>query len=316
MYSLAFAKIFCSIPAMPDFASFCAELVASAKRGGWQVLAERTIPYGRQYEMADNGGARASLNCYHGKKGLTFVTGGKSAEALAQTLGGGAPRKPEAPLVEHDPFHLGFPRIGGDESGKGDYFGPLVVAAYYVEEGDTDDLITTGIADCKQLSDAAVLRLAGKLDERGGGNTISLMPAEYNQRYEKTRNLNLLLAELHAECVRALLRRQSMKRSGVVLIDQFAREEGAVAQALRMPPGWKLMTRTKAEVDVAVAAASILARASFLKGLKELRNEYGQEFPPGSGEPTIKAARSFKRSCGAKELVNVAKLHFATTGKL
>lgn len=301
---------------MPDFTSFCAELVSSAKRGGWQVMAERSIPYGRQFEMADNGGSRATLNCYHGKKGLTFVTGGKSAEALAQTLGGGAPRKPEAPLVEHDPYNLGFPRIGGDESGKGDFFGPLVVAAYYVEEGDTDDLITTGIADCKQLSDAAVLRLAGKLDERGGGNTIVLMPVEYNARYEKARNLNLLLAEMHAECVRALLRRQSMKRSGVVLIDQFAREEGAVAQALRMPPGWKLVTKVKGELDVAVAAASILARAAFLKGLKEMRGEYGTEFPAGSGEPTLKAARAFKRSFGVKELVNVAKLHFALTNKL
>lgn len=316
---------------MADFQSYCAELLAKAKAAGFNVLAERKLDYGRQYELADGGGAKATLSCYHGKKGFSFVAGGKHGAILGEALGGGAAAKAAPAGAQLDPFTLGFPRIGGDESGKGDFFGPLVVAAYYVEEKGAQELLNLGVADCKTLTDAAVERLAGllepgKLTKCGLGHVIALMPRDYNPRYADVGNLNLLLSQLHGECVNELMLRldQVKKRltkrgnvgPGAVLIDQFATNTSALATALNLPPGCKLVTRTGGEADVACAAASVLARAEFLRGLRTLEAEYGQELPPGAGTPTIKAAKDFKRAFGVPELGKVAKTHFKTMESL
>jgi ribonuclease HIII len=316
---------------MADFPAYCADLLTKAKSAGFGVLAERKLDYGRQYELSDGGGAKATLSCYHGKKGFSFVLGGKHAEVLGEALGGGVPTKAAPAGAQLDPFNLGFPRIGGDESGKGDFFGPLVVAAFYVEEKGAQVLQEMGVADCKTLSDAAVERLAGllepgKLTKGGIGHVIALMPREYNPRYADVGNLNLLLSQLHGECVNELMLRldqvkKRLVRRGTqgpraVLIDQFATNTSALATALNLPPGCDLVTRTGGEADIACAAASVLARAEFLRSLRVLGGEYGQELPPGAGTPTIKAARDFKKSFGSEELPKVAKTHFKTMESL
>ena len=316
---------------MADFPAYCAELLAKAKAAGFNVLAERKLEYGRQFELADGGGAKASLSCYHGKKGFTFVLGGKHAAILGQALGGGVPAKAAPGGAQLDPFSLGFPRIGGDESGKGDFFGPLVVAAYYVEEKGAQALIEMGVADCKTLSDAAVERLAGllepgKLTKCGMGHVLALMPGDYNPRYADVGNLNLLLSQLHGECVNELMlkldqvKKRLVRRGNTplsaVLIDQFATNTTALSTALNLPPGCKLITRTGGEADVACAAASVLARAEFLRALRTLGAEYGQDLAPGAGPPTIKAAREFKKAFGLAELAKVAKTHFKTMESL
>lgn len=316
---------------MGDFQSYCAELLNKAKAGGFSVLAERRLDYGRQFELADGGGAKATLSCYRGKKGFSFVVGGRHAAVLGEALGGGVPAKAVPSGAQLDPFGLGFPRIGGDESGKGDFFGPLCVAAYYVEEKGARELLDMGVADCKTLPDAAVERLAGllepgKLTKCGIGHAIALMPRDYNPRYASVGNLNLLLSQLHGECVNELMlrldgiKKRLVKRgaAGVaaVLIDQFATNTSSLAGALNLPAGCKLVTRTGGEADIACAAASVLARAEFLRGLRALEAEYGQELPPGAGPPTVKAAREFKRAFGAGELAKVAKTHFKTMDSL
>lgn len=289
------------------FITYCNDLLARAKNAGWKVLSDKTIAYGRQWQLEDAVGLKAILNAYSGKKGMSFHVAGKDAARLKEALGVVAQ---VAAGAGDDPFGLGLPRIGGDESGKGDFFGPLVVAAFHLDAKTLAALKGAGIADSKQLGAAKIQQLAGLLDKTGCGHVVRLMPREYNPTYAKFGNLNLLLASLHGECVGALMKK---KKAPVVIVDQFASNPAALSKAIS---GVKLVTRTKGEADLAVAAASILARATFVDSLKELETEFGQPFPPGAGPPTVKAAREFVKSFGKQALHAVAKLHFKTVDSL
>jgi ribonuclease HIII len=293
------------------FITYCNDLVARAKHAGWRVVSEKTIPYGRQWQMQDAAGFKAVLNAYSGKKGFSFHAGGKDAARLNEALGGAAPA---GAATSGDPFNLGLPRVGGDESGKGDFFGPLVVAAFYLDAETEKKLAGSGITDSKRLTDARIEKAAGVLDKLKRGATLRLMPREYNSEYAKVGNLNVLLARMHGRCVQDLCKVTGQPK--VVLIDQFARDGRELARAIAAPAGVTIVTRTKGEADLAVAAASILARAEFVRGLKELETEFGQPFPPGAGPPTIKAAREFAKTFGRDQLPNVAKMHFKTVQSL
>ncbi|MDC1142777.1 ribonuclease HIII [Planctomycetota bacterium] len=281
---------------------------------GWVVAGQKTIPYGRQYELIDAAGGRGNLNCYNGKKGFKFVTGGKLADVLNETLGGPPAPEPEAPVTSGNPFGLSLPRIGADESGKGDFFGPLVVASFHLDAETEKALAGSGIVDSKKLTDPQILRLAGKLDQLDRGHVISLMPEEYNLAYAETRNLNVLLSKLHGRCIRELMQKLGAPKS--VLVDQFSTRTNDLKKAIAAPAGTILFTRTKAEADLAVASASILARAAFLDGIKKLEADFGADFPTGAGSPVIKAGKTFKRSFGEDKLKQVAKTHFKTSDSL
>ena len=235
---------------MSDFARYTADLVERARAAGWEVLQEKAIPYGRQFHVG-RGGAKAVLSCYHGKKGFSFVPGGKAGSELA---------------------------------------------------------------DSKGLSDGAIERIAGQLEERGQGEVEVLMPREYNPRYAEVRNINILLSQMHGTCLRRLHERTGPVE--VVIVDQFARRTDVMEREARLPAGCRLVTRTKGEADPAVAAASILARAAFVRGLRELGHEFGMTIPPGAGAPVLKAGRTFVETFGREALRDVAKLHFATSNKL
>lgn len=297
---------------MAGFDAYCQGLLKRAKDAGWELRAQRTIPYGRQFDLA-SGATVAVLNCYQGKKGLSFVAGGKAAAELGAALGA-APAPKFVQAAAADPFKLGMPHAGGDESGKGDYFGPLVVAAWWLEEKHVDALRGMGIADSKTLTDANMEKLAGQIDKLARGHTIVVMPREYNPLYASTGNLNTLLSRLHGRCMSELIAARGAPKA--VLIDQFARDDRELRSSMGLKPQIKLLTRTRAEADLAVAAASVLARVAFMAGLKELGHEFGMDFPPGAGDPVLKAGREFKRTFGAAQLAQVAKTHFKTTQQL
>ncbi|MCB9895504.1 MAG: ribonuclease HIII [Planctomycetes bacterium] len=295
------------------FITYCNDLVARAKHAGWKVVSEKTIPYGRQWQMEDAAGFKAVLNAYSGKKGFSFHVGGKDAERLNEALGGTTPTA-AGPATSGDPFGLGVPRVGGDESGKGDFFGPLVVAAFYLDEATAEKLKDSGIGDSKKFNDKQIEKMAGVLDKLQCGAFARLMPREYNPQYAKIGNLNVLLAKMHGKCINALCKVTGQPKT--VLVDQFARDPRVLVKAIAAPAGVQVVTRTKGEADLAVAAASIIARAEFVRGLKELETEFGQSFPPGAGPPVIKAGREFVKTFGRDQLVNVAKLHFKTIDSL
>jgi ribonuclease HIII len=203
--------------------------------------------------------------------------------------------------------------IGTDESGKGDYFGPLVVAGFYLPEGQEGVLLELGVRDSKKLSDNRCREIAEALK---GGYTHAVIvvgPEKYNELHAKMRNLNKMLAWGHARAIENIL---AAVPCGKVLTDQFGDERFVREALLRQGRTIELIQRPRAEEDAAVAAASILARAEFLKRLHFLGREWGMELPKGAGPPVEAAAVRFVRTHGAEALGRVAKTHFKTTQRV
>jgi ribonuclease HIII len=198
-------------------------------------------------------------------------------------------------------------RIGVDESGKGDYFGPLVVAACYA--GPEQAAALDGVRDSKRLTDAIALRLAGRIRAACPHAVIVINPPKYNELHAKMRNLNKLLAWGHARAIENVLEGQPC---GLVISDQFADPDGLRRQLFERGRQVRLISMVRAEADLAVAAASILARAEFLARLARLSAEFGIALPKGATTVTG-AAREFVARHGAEKLGEVAKLHFKTT---
>lgn len=201
-------------------------------------------------------------------------------------------------------------RIGIDESGKGDYFGPLVIAAVFVDATTQGELALMQVRDSKKISDGRILELAPDIKTICPHSVIAIGPRKYNELYGKIRNLNRLLAWGHAKALENLLERVSCARA---ISDQFG-DERLILNALQEKGRTIILEqRTKAESDPAVAAASILARAEFLLRLKRLSDEVGTTLPKGASPSVELAARMIIRKHGRERLGTVAKLHFKTT---
>jgi len=198
--------------------------------------------------------------------------------------------------------------IGVDESGKGDYFGPLVIAACYVGPEHLAEL--DGVRDSKKLTDPVALRLSDNIRRFCPHSVISIGPAKYNELYEKFRNLNKLLAWGHARAIENVLEAQPAE---LVISDQFADPAGLKRQLFEKGRSIRLESMVRAESDIAVAAASILARAAFLRGLKRLGEEIGVELPKGASPQVVAAGKRLVQRSGSEALRQVAKLHFKTT---
>lgn len=201
-------------------------------------------------------------------------------------------------------------RIGIDESGKGDYFGPLVIAAVFVDATTQRELALMHARDSKKLSDGRILEMAPDIKTICPHSVIAIGPQKYNELYVKIRNLNRLLAWGHAKALENLLERVTCERA---ISDQFG-DERLILNALQ-DKGRKIVLeqRTKAESDLAVAAASILARAEFLLRLQRLSSEVGTTLPKGASPSVELAAKMVVTKHGRERLGSVAKLHFKTT---
>jgi len=198
--------------------------------------------------------------------------------------------------------------IGVDESGKGDFFGPLVVAACYVGPEHLAEL--GGVKDSKKLTDKQALGLAIRIREVCPHSIIAMGPAKYNELYEKFKNLNTLLAWGHARAIENVLEIQPATH---VISDQFAAGGVAVKKALyEKGRAIEFRSQVRAESDIAVAAASILARAEFLNRLARLGNEFGIPLPKGATN-VIATGRQFVAKHGPEALSQVAKMHFKTS---
>src|SRR5467141_3815632 len=160
------------------------------------------------------------------------------------------------------------PHFGVDESGKGDFFGPLVISGVYVDHGIARKLLDAGVVDSKRVSsDARIRALAQLIRKTASGliETVLIGPQKYNELYEKFGNLNKLLGWGHARVIENLLaKKPDCPRS---LSDQFADARVIEQSLLRHGRKIDIKQRTKAESDIAVAAASILAREGFINWL-------------------------------------------------
>lgn len=205
------------------------------------------------------------------------------------------------------------PRIGMDEAGKGDFFGPLCIGALYADEAGIKQLIEWGVQDSKNLSDATVLKMAKKIRADFSYTVIRLFPLKYNELYGKFKNLNRLMAWAHTAALSELSQKTGCKEA---ILDQFADKSLVDSQVAQKKLDIHLEQRTKGESDVVVAGASILARAAFLEGLEKMQEEHGMEFPKGASNAVKVAARAYVAKQGKSALGNVAKTHFKTANEL
>jgi ribonuclease HIII len=206
------------------------------------------------------------------------------------------------------------PHFGIDESGKGDYFGPLVIAGAYTDAAVVRALKAAGVMDSKRISSAKRIReLAAKIREVPGiaVSVVAIGPERYNQMFGSFGNLNRLLAWGHAKVIENLAaQRPQCPRA---LSDQFARPE-VLARALKQQGvDIQLDQRTKGESDIAVAAASILARERFIDWIDKTSAAGGVTLPLGASAAVIDAAKEILSRHGTDALSKVAKLHFKTT---
>ncbi len=202
--------------------------------------------------------------------------------------------------------------IGTDEAGKGDYFGPLVVAGVHVDEHTAPQLLAAGVRDSKLLPDTTLLPLAEEVKTicRGQGHVVTDHPEHYNQLYKETSNLNLLLAKAHAQVIAHLQKRVG---STLALVDQFG--DASLVPTLLQNLGCRILLeqRTHAEDDIAVAAASIVARAEFVQHIAGLSKQFDLVIPKGASSPEIvTVGREIVARAGQEALGKVAKLHFKT----
>ncbi len=209
------------------------------------------------------------------------------------------------------------PHFGVDESGKGDFFGPLVVAGVYVDAGIARHFLNVGVTDSKKIgSDRRITELADAIRQTPGAthNVVTIGPERYNELYERFANLNDLLAWGHARVIENLLTaRPECPRA---LSDKFANERVIQKALLSRGRAIRVDQRTKAEADPAVAAASILARDRFVAWLDREGKTAGVPLPKGVSAGVKASARDLVRRHGPEALGRYAKLHFRTAAEV
>ena len=285
-----------------------AQLKDILEQRGWELS---VVPY----SVFKASGDHVSVVAYTSGK---LVVQGKNAEEFIEftlepdilhTYGTLLPPEPSAEDLS--------PHGGIDESGKGDFFGPLVIAGVCVDADIAARLRTIGVCDSKQVSSSKRIReLAAEIRQAAEGHfsIVLLKPETYNRLYNSIGNLNKLLAWGHARTIENLL--ELVPDCPRMLSDKFGNEV-LIRRAL-MEKGRKITLdqRVRAESDVAVAAASILAREYFLRQMDKLSETLGLELPRGGG-PQVKAAgRELLAKHGPEIFNSCAKLHFKTYNEL
>ena len=199
--------------------------------------------------------------------------------------------------------------IGTDESGKGDFFGPLVVAGVQVDNNNKQKFIDLGIKDSKKLDDKKILILANQIKANSIHSVVVMTPVKYNELYNKFNNLNKLLAWGHARAIENILEKSPCNYA---LADKFG-DESLIKNAL-MQKGRNIILNqmVRAEADIAVAAASVLARAEFVKRMQDLENKYELPLSKGASTKVVEQAKDFVKTYTFERLNEVAKMHFKT----
>lgn len=207
------------------------------------------------------------------------------------------------------------PHIGVDESGKGDFFGPLVIAAAYTNEDLYKRLREIGVQDSKAItSDKQAIAIAEKIKKILGPTRYAIVRignAAYNRLYAKYKSVNTILAWGHARAIENLI--TNIPSCKLAISDQFGNTEEIIKRALMQKgKSIELKQRHKAEADVAVAAASILAREAFLTSLKQMEEKYTNKFPKGASPQVKEAAALLAEAHGINAFVETSKCHFKT----
>ncbi len=197
--------------------------------------------------------------------------------------------------------------IGVDESGKGDFFGPLVIASFLASDSDIPKLLDIGVRDSKKLTDNKILDIADLLRARFPYSLVVKRPADYNREYNKIKNLNIFLAICHAEAINNLA---TDNKADLAISDKFSKKNHLEIELTKLGQEIELQSFVRGESFPQVAAASIIARAEFVMIMDELSQSAGMTIPKGAGPPVDKAGRAFVARHSVEALGDYAKLHF------
>ena len=285
-------------------------------REGVRIAGSKPIDHGTQYDLTRNG-ETAKLNVYHTGK---VSTGGRASGLRDLLEGWRTSPQTRAPgvraparLAGSRPVLDGTPRLGIDEAGKGDYFGPLVVAGVRITDGTkAKELQAIGVRDSKEIRASSIQSISDRILETVGPENVrvvSLPPGEYEARRDAAGNINRLLGEIDAQIISELANEVE-----VVVVDEFATSARTHMEPF-VPEGVRLEVRPRAEDDAAVAAASIVARARQLQEIEDLSERVGFRLPLGATH-VVGAGRRVVEELGKDALAEVAKTHFATTRRV
>jgi len=293
---------------------FVAETIKKANSFGLTLSDEKEISYGIQLKFK-KGNDEIPINVYFSKKkGISPVIGGSPKNPLRSIMQNILQQKPDASNKDHN-WKIW---AGTDESGKGDFFGALAVCGFIVKEKDIVDIKKMGVKDCKLLKDPELKKIAEKLYKNYKENieVLVLQPTKYNELYSKFREgnkkLNEMLAWMHA---RVILNLNAKHKFEGAVVDKFASDR-VLTSSLKEMKTVKLVHKIKAEDDIAVAAASIIARYHFLNSITTISKKFQLEFPKGASDKVIKIAKEFAEKFSKDRLNEVAKIHFKTIEKI
>lgn len=205
------------------------------------------------------------------------------------------------------------PHIGVDESGKGDFFGPLCIAGVYADESTIPELSKLGVKDSKKLQDSTIRKLAKELKQKYIYHVVCINPKRYNELYASFGNLNSLLGWGHATVIDNLLEKTSCN---LVVIDKFANESVVERAVSRKKKEVQIIQKTGGESDLVVAAASILARAAFVEGLDSLEKLVDHKLPKGANSKIVDIGKELVKKHGDSILATVGKMHFKTAQEI
>jgi len=297
-----------------DLKDFMSELLIMLADEGLSISAEKEINYGKQVTITD-GDLEIPLNVYHSKKkGISTVIGGSPKNEMRPRL----QRILNLKIDEKEKDHDWKIWAGTDETGKGDFFGPLIACGFVCTKEMVLPLREIGVKDSKLLKEKQIIEIAEKVYRKYPKNIelMRLMPEKYNQLYanmkQQNKKLNELLAWMHGRIILNLDKR--IKFDGVV-IDKFASER-VLRTSIKGMDKVNMLLKTKGEEDVAVATASILARYQLVMTFRSLTNKYGMEIPRGASAKVLEAGQEFASKFGKERLKEVAKTHFVTYNKI
>lgn len=290
---------------------YISDLLKKTEKAGLLLDSEKEINYGIQLIFID-GMDKLPVSIYHSKKkGISLVLGGGKSNPLKKRM--------ETLLYPTEKKDLVFKCWAGtDESGKGDFFGPLVVSGVVLDQKSFPKVKAAGVMDSKLLSDTKIREIVPKIYAilDGKCETIILNPLKYNDLYKKFRSqgkkLNELLAWMHGRVILNLAGKYDLE---AIIVDKFANErvlENAIKDIKKM----KIIQRVRAEEDLAVACASILSRYHYISQMDNLSNKYKLVLPKGASKKVKQVGSNFAKIYGKNRLIEVAKIHFKTFNEI
>ena len=205
--------------------------------------------------------------------------------------------------------------VGSDEVGTGDYYGPIVVTASYVNKEDIPFLTELGVKDSKKLSDEQILKIVPKIIKKIKYKTIMLSNKEYNKNYGKDMNMNKIKAVLHNKVLTEMVKDNEYD---YIVVDQFEPESSYYKHLSEVPSPLKGITFiTKAEDKcLSVACSSLISRYIFVKEIDKLGDKYGIFLPKGANYYVEDVGIKLVEKYGINVLKEVAKLNFSNTDRI